>query len=353
MSDRLRVGVPAHLLRLPAQGGHGKVWHRVLSGLRAEAELIALPAGRRTRLDVTLCSGHDDLPSVRGPLVAQIHEAGWRGAELEGLIDPAFRAHIAPRTAAAAGAATLVLTGAARVADDLAAAFGCDPDRLRVVPHGVDPTFAPGIPGGPELVARAAGGGRPRPYVLYAASLHPRKNLGALREAMAALAAGGDQHALVIAGGPAPDRADSAALEAAARAELPGAPGRVVRIPDPSDAQLAALMAGADVYCLPSLYEGFGLTALEALACGAPVVCSDRGALPEVVGDAAVLCEPAPAAIAVALSGVLGDRSAAARLRAAGPARAATFSWERTTAGWLAVLREAAARGRVRRWSRR
>ncbi|HET9102218.1 MAG TPA: glycosyltransferase family 1 protein [Solirubrobacteraceae bacterium] len=339
---RLRVAVPAHLLALPAQGGHGKVWHRVLSGLAAQAELVPAPGARLRRPDVTLCSGHDDLPVARGPLVAQIHEAGWRGAELEAVVSPEFRAHIEPRTAHAARTATLVITGAQRVAEDLSAAYGIDPARLRVVPHGVDPDFRPGRPGGRELVARHAGTG-PRPYVLYAASLHPRKNLPALREAVARLAAEGLPHVLAIAGGPAPDRADSSELEAAARAELPGHPGRVVRVGTPTDAELAALMAGADAFCLPSLYEGFGLTALEAMACGAPVVAADRGALPEVVGEAGLLVTPDAAGIARGLRRVLGDRAESERLRAAGPARAAAFPWSRTVAGWLGVLREAVA----------
>ncbi len=66
----------------------------------------------------------------------------------------------------------------------------------------------------------------------------------------------------------------------------------MVRRTATTDAQLAALMAGADAVCLPSLYEGFGLTALESLACGAPLLVSDRGALPEVVGDAGVVSAP-------------------------------------------------------------
>ena len=211
---------------------------------------------------------------------------------------------------------------------------------MRVVPHGVDPVFEPGRPGGPELVASHARAAV-RPYVLYAASLHPRKNLPALREAIAMLATEGRPQVLAIAGGPAPDRLDSRDLEAAARAELPGAPGRVVRVGTPTDTELAALMAGADAFCLPSLYEGFGLTALEAMACGAPVVAADRGALPEVLGGAGVLVSPTATGIADGLRRVLDDPGEAERLRVAGPRRAAQFPWSRTVSGWLEVLREA------------
>ena len=94
----------------------------------------------------------------------------------------------------------------------------------------------------------------------------------------------------------------------------------MIGLGQPSDAELAGLMAGAAAFCLPSLYEGFGLTALEALACGAPAVVSDRGSLPEVVGDAALVVTPEAGAVAEALRTVLGDpatRRAAARGRPA------------------------------------
>jgi glycosyltransferase involved in cell wall biosynthesis len=101
-------------------------------------------------------------------------------------------------------------------------------------------------------------------------------------------------------------------------------------------------MAEADAFCLPSLYEGFGLTVLEAMACGTPVVVSDRGALPEVVGDAGLVVPPTAGAVADALIRVLEDRSLADRLEADGVSRARQFTWSRTAAGWLNVLQQAA-----------
>ena len=154
------------------------------------------------------------------------------------------------------------------------------------------------------------------------------------------LAARGLPHALVIAGGTAGN--ESADELAAIVAELPGAPGKVAWLGQVDDLALAGLMAEADAFCLPSLLESFGLTALEALACGAPVVVSDRGALPEVVGEAAVVTEPDPEALAAALERVLGDATLGRKLRAAGPRRAAGMTWERTARGWLAVLQRAA-----------
>jgi glycosyltransferase involved in cell wall biosynthesis len=96
-------------------------------------------------------------------------------------------------------------------------------------------------------------------------------------------------------------------------------------------ADLEGLYAIASAFVFPSLAEGFGLPVLEAMARGVPVACSDRSSLPEVVGDAALLFDPEdPRAIAAALERLLADRAGADRLRAAGRARAATFTWERT-----------------------
>lgn len=121
-----------------------------------------------------------------------------------------------------------------------------------------------------------------------------------------------------------------------------GAPGRVVWLKDLDDAKVATLMAEADAFCLPSFSEGFGLTVLEAMACGAPVVVSTGGSLPEVVGDAGVIVEPTAAAIEAALASVLEDRALAEELGRAARARAEQLSWKRTAEGWLAVLRRAA-----------
>jgi glycosyltransferase involved in cell wall biosynthesis len=346
---RLRIGVTPALLAMAPAGGHGKVWHRMLAALRERARLVALDAPgrvarRRRRVDVVLADGHDELPRTDVPVVVAIHEVGWRSPQLRALLNPEFLAGIEHRTELAVREAVHVLTPSQCSRRDVLELYGCDGGRVHVVSYGVDPVFAPTAAGGAELVAGTRGREAPAPYVLYAAILHPRKNLAALREAMTALAADGFPHLLVVAGRPAPDGSDVAALARAAGAELPGAPGRVVFMGQPSDGELAGLMAGAAAYCLPSLYEGFGLTALEAMACGTPVVVSDRGALPEVVGAAGLVVAPEPEPIADALRAVLSDPWLARDMGRAGEERSAGFSWERTADGWLRVL-QAAARG--------
>jgi alpha-1,3-rhamnosyl/mannosyltransferase len=175
-------------------------------------------------------------------------------------------------------------------------------------------------------------------YVLFVGLLEPKKNLGALLAAVARLRAAGQlgDTTLVVAGAAGWGREPPSA--AARRLALDG----TVRFLGPvADADLPALYAEAEVFVFPSLWEGFGLPVLEAMAAGTAVLASRRGALPEVTGGAAMLVEPEVGPLADALATLLGDRALRSRLREAGLARAATFSWTRTAAATLAVYREA------------
>jgi glycosyltransferase involved in cell wall biosynthesis len=188
-----------------------------------------------------------------------------------------------------------------------------------VVPGGVDPRFHPRADPEP---ARAALG-LIRPYVLTVASRIARKNLASLDATCRRL--GHEGMDLVAAGGERPQFAGEAASPARALGHVP-------------DAHLPGLYAGAAAFVLPSWHEGFGLTCIEALACGVPVVAARAGALPETCGDAARYADPFdPDDIATQVLAAIGDD----RLREAGPQRAARFTWERTARELDALLKTA------------
>jgi len=326
--------------------GAGRVWLSVLSRLRRSTRLKPVdPASRgRRRPDVWLVPGHEGPVWRDEPVVAVVHGSAWMLDEtaLE-LMPREFAEPFVASTEDTISSASLVIVPSDYTRRGLTDGHGLPAERVFVVPHGVDAdTFNPSRTGGRAAVAAALG--RETPYVLFASIPSIRqKNLAALKQAVARLAERGLRHALAIAGGTAGGESAAALNEIAA--DLPGFPGRVAWLGHVGDRELAGLMAEADAFCLPSLFESFGLTALEAMACGAPVVVSNRGALPEVVGDAAVLSDPTPAALEAALAGVLSDAGLARELRKAGRARAERMTWERTAGGWLAALGQAAGHG--------
>ncbi|MGH9120841.1 MAG: glycosyltransferase family 4 protein [Acidimicrobiales bacterium] len=300
---------------------------------------IEVPPLRRP--DVWLVSAHHGRWPSRAPVVGVLWEVGWHTEYLRSLLSPWFVELIEEGTRRGVQDCAWLIVPAESSKAQAIEAYGYDPDRIAVVPLGVDlTTFHPDRQGGAELVARAQLGSD-APYVLFAGNLGPRKNLTALREAMVELAERGLPHRLVVVAGPAHDRRGEEPPELIG--ELPGWPGRFVRIKRPTDVELATLMAGADAFCLPSLTEGFGLPVLEAMACGTPVVTSNRGSLPEVVGDAGLVVEPTGPALAEALYTLLSDATRRAQLGEVSRRRAETMSWDRTAEGWLAVLRKAAA----------
>lgn len=310
---RLRVAVPAHVRELPPHLGHGRVWRNLLPELARHVKLV------ESRPDVWLADAGAGALGVPEPVVTHLHEAPWKVPELRDQVTPEFLAVLEPAVDEAVAEAACVVTVSESAAGIIRGAFPAA--RVVVAHNGVDHAVFRPVP------ARDLGG----PYVLFAATVHPRKNLAALREAMRSL----PEYRLAVVAGPAVDRPDSAELERELLAPLPGG---LVRIERPSDEELAALMSGCAAFCLPSLWEGFGLTAAEAMACGAPVVVSDRGALPEVVGDAGVVVAPEPAAIAEGLRRAMADPS----LPEAARARARRFTWARCAESVLEAIRVAA-----------
>ena len=350
MSGKLRVGVPAHLAAQKGGSGHGNVWRNVLPRLGEGCELLvrepAAGVGRHATPDVWLLDQATDLAALGDiPVVGHFHEASWADPELAAFLDPGFREWAQVAGDALAGAAARIVAVSESARREVVAAFGLAPERVHAVHSGVDSEFFhPGNEGGRQLVGRALGGEQ-RPYILYVGVNHPRKNLAALRSAAAGLARRGCEHALALVAGDPADRPDATELRRTAMAELEDAPGRLAWIERPDDRDLAALYAGADAFCLPSFWEGFGLPALEAIASGTPTVVSNRGALPEVVGDAALVVEPDAIAVEEALALVLEDTELARHLAEIGRARALEFTWERTAAGYLEVLEKAAKEG--------
>jgi glycosyltransferase involved in cell wall biosynthesis len=173
-------------------------------------------------------------------------------------------------------------------------------------------------------------------YILFVGTFEPRKNISGLLEAYHLLRQDGpDLPPLVIVG-----RRGWLYDGIFAKIETLDLADHVIWLEDAPESDLPAIYNGADVAVLPSYYEGFGLTALEAMACGTPVVATNRSSLPEVVGDAGLLIDPYdPADIAAAIRRILEDSALRDRLRSAGPARAATFTWQRTAEIVLQVYR--------------
>jgi len=237
-----------------------------------------------------------------------------------------------------------ILAISASARDDLASAYWIPLDRITVTPLAADSHFRPQPQA--AIAAVRTKYDLPERYVLSLASNKPHKNLVGLVEAFAQLVKTAEPDlrstiynlVLVLAG-----HWDPRYPEAQVAVERLGLSRQVRFLPDFAEADLPALYSGAEVFAFPSRYEGFGLPPLEAMACGAPVLCCNTSSLPEVVGDAAVRVAPTAEALAAGLARLLGDDALRTRLRAAGPQRAAQFSWRTTAETTLAVYERVAA----------
>ena len=211
---------------------------------------------------------------------------------------------------------------------DFLAHFSLKPERITAIPLAADPAFTPQPP---DVIAALRRRYRlPEKFLLYLGSNKPHKNLVRLIEAWATVQAEAPDVTLVIAGAWLPQHP-----QPRQRAQALGIDDRVCWLGPLPGADLPALYTAADAFVFPSLYEGFGLPVIEALACGTPVACANTSSLAEVAGDAAVLFDPMQVdAIVDALRRLLGDAGLRADLRRRGLAQAATFSWSRTGSQW-------------------
>lgn len=207
---------------------------------------------------------------------------------------------------------------------DIAARFGVPEESLAVVHHGRSGIF------GPEPREGDGASAGPGPYVLIVADIYPHKNLVAAVEAFARASASRNDIRLVFAGA---ELKPAYAAEVRARIAGLGIGERVAFLGSRPQAELPGLYRGAVAVLSPSLAETFGITQVEAMACGAPLVASDIPVAREICGDAALLVPPTDvAAMAVALDRVLGDASLRAELSRKGIERSAGFTWDRTAA---------------------
>lgn len=327
---------------------------RLWTHVRLSLEMLTAPP------DVLFVPAHV-LPLVHPRRsVVTVHDLGYRHEPQAHR--PLDRLYLELSTRYNARAASHVIADSAATKRDLVQLYGTDPQRITVIPLGLDELFQP-VTDAARLAAVRAKYGIPGDYLLYVGTLQPRKNLVRLIEAWGRVIGDwrleiGDceianrqsqiaNWTLVIAG-----KRGWLYEEIFATVRRLGLEGRVLFPGYVPEEDLPALLSGATAFVLPSLYEGFGLPVLEAMACGTPVIAATTSSLPEVVGDAGLLVDPLDSeALAAALQRVLTDAdpstplraSLRAELRQQGLARARLFSWPRCARETLAVLEAAGA----------
>jgi glycosyltransferase involved in cell wall biosynthesis len=301
-------------------------------------EQVAFPLTcRRLGVDLTHVPYFASPLFPTAPTVVTVHD-------LIPLILPAYRGSLRVRlytrlVAAAARKAEAVITVSQASQRDIVRYLHIPPERIHATYEAAEEAFQP-VEDAAQLAAIRQKYGLPERYLLYLGGFDQRKNLSGLLRAFALLVNSQPQARLVVAG------------------KLPGRdsplfpdPCRLVRelrltekvvftgwVPEDDK---PALLSGAVAFAFPSLYEGFGLPPLEAMACGTPVIASDRSSLPEVVGEGGILVEPTNVeALAEAMEILLVDDALRAKLRQKALAQAAEFSWEQTARETLAVYRK-------------
>jgi glycosyltransferase involved in cell wall biosynthesis len=265
------------------------------------------------------------------PVVLTIHDLYF--INYPGRHRPVYEAIVTRAARTYAARATAIISDSEYSKREIVTRLGVSSAKVSVIPVALGGEFRPA-----SLTAAArARYALTSPYVLYVGNFNPHKNIPRLIRGFALLPGPvRSRHALVLAGGYGEGRPELARL-----AESLGLADRVIFSGRVDDADLPALYAEAAVYVTPSLEEGFGSTVLEAMACGAPVIASNRAALPEVVGDAGLLFDAEQEReLGSVLARVLSDPALADDLRRRSLARAGLYTPARTTGRILALLRD-------------
>ncbi len=312
-------------------------------GLKAIAELTALGAYASRHFDALLNVALTAPLATRAANVVLLADTTWaRFSKLDdgnNFTPRLWRAIVPPVARRADRVIALTQSGA----DDIVDYLGVERSRVDVIGLGFD-ALAPATAMHPTQLRDRLGIGD-GPLVLNVAAKKAHKNLLRLVEAMAEVRRHVPDVQLVLPG--APTRYED---DLRRRADQLGIGGAVILPGFVDDAELEGLYAIADCFAFPSLNEGFGLPLLEAMARDLPIVCADASALPEVVGDGAVLVDPlSVTAIAQAIAAVLSDAELRRRLIAAGRERLPLFTWERCAGATLETLSRAADQKRRRR----
>jgi glycosyltransferase involved in cell wall biosynthesis len=292
---------------------------------------FALPRLARQEQAAVLHTQYFVAPRMKTATVVTVHDLSFtRRPELFGLRDRLLLGGLVPGSVRRA---QRVIAVSQFTRDDLIDRYGLDPGRVVAIRNGVSERFRPDPEGAAAARARYS---LERPFVLFVGALQPRKNAPALLEAFARLQ-GHDELELVLAGG---DRGGLSDVRERIRKLRLGP--RVRLLGHVSEATLPGLYSAAELLAFPSLYEGFGLPALEAMACGTPVCASSTTGLGEAVGDGGLTFDPrSPEEIAESMLQVLEDHELRETLRANGLERAGRFTWRRSAEATADVYREA------------
>jgi glycosyltransferase involved in cell wall biosynthesis len=314
--------------------------------LRIVWEQTVLPVlARRHNVDLLHCPLNVRPIASTPPVVLTIHDLTFE--RFPDRFNPLKQRYLSWLTRHSAHRARRVLADSAATKEDVERYYGISPSRVDVVYPGVDDDFRPyqarDAADAAALAQFRARHHLPERIILYLGTLEPRKNVDRLVHAYSRLVAQGLPHHLVLAGGKGWHyQAIFQAVEDLGLRERVHFPGYVSREEQP------LWYNAADVFVYPSLYEGFGIPPLEAMACGVPVVTSDTSSLPEAVGDAGTTVDPTDVeALTEAIGRVLNDPSRAASLRGAGRRRAALFTWEAAAERCLASYRRSATAAHV------